>query len=335
MKPSTTKETSRGRAPTKSSKTGKSATVQEPIEEPIAEVVMDDLETTANEYVVNDVDRHQDYVAPKTNKPSGDTWFKQPLRPPTPDPEWNKRRPGRLAIAAEYFFNNDLEFLKSLDPEKKYTTSIMNTKAARYEIVGIENMVLRFGVLPKLGMTKTLKRESSIKVKGKLHGYGHLEDFAIRRAGRQKSYHQTSSRGSPAWCRGCYQKKFNITAPHKIFPEIEFKVLYPPSYKPPGAIYKDLNKQNRVMQADEMYKFSNGTLKTLRDELHHRIRDFFLGYNKEMSKRKWTTIDKRRSELIVELIDKQMRERRIIRNLERFVGAWELEMDYKLMTQTE
>ncbi|GJU16271.1 hypothetical protein Tco_1144237 [Tanacetum coccineum] len=185
-------------------------------------------ETTANEDVVNDADRPQDYVAPKTNKPSRDTWFKQPPRPPTPDPEWNKPKDPltfdelmvtpidfskyvinrlqidnltqeilvrlvynllkgtcRLAIAAEYFFNNDLEFLKSLDPEKKYTTSIMNTKAARYEIVGIENMVLRFGVLPKLGMTKTLKRESSIKVKGKLHGYGHLEEIAVRRADRQ------------------------------------------------------------------------------------------------------------------------------------------------------
>ncbi|GJT17686.1 hypothetical protein Tco_0876392 [Tanacetum coccineum] len=234
---------------------------------------------------------------------------------------------GHLTVVAEYFFNNDLEFLKSSDLEKKYTTSITKTKADRYEIVGIEDMVPTLWSTTKVGVV-------SVNVK-KLHGYGHLEDFAIRRADRQKSYHQTSSRGSPAWCRGCYQKKFNITAPHKIFPEIEFKVLYPPSYKPPGVIYKDLNKQNRVMQADEMYKFSNGTLKTLRDELHHRIRDFFLGYNKEMSKRKWTTIDKRRSELIVELIDKQMRERRIIRNLERLVGAWELEMDYKLMTQTE
>ncbi|GKF86059.1 hypothetical protein Tco_0253886 [Tanacetum coccineum] len=45
--------------------------------------------------------------------------------------------PGRLTVAAEYFFNNDLEFLKSLDPEKKYTSSIMKTKAARYEIMGI------------------------------------------------------------------------------------------------------------------------------------------------------------------------------------------------------
>ncbi|GKC46108.1 hypothetical protein Tco_1063830, partial [Tanacetum coccineum] len=90
-----------------------------------------------------------------------------------------------------------------------------------------------------------------------------------------------------------YQKKLNITAPQKTFPEIEFKELYTSSYKPPGVIYEDLNKQKRVMRADELYKFSDETLKTVRDELHHRILDFRLGYNKEMFRRKWTAIDKR------------------------------------------
>nr|GEV93392.1 retrovirus-related Pol polyprotein from transposon TNT 1-94 [Tanacetum cinerariifolium] len=63
---------------------------REPIEEPIDEVVMDDLETIANKDVVNDADHPQDYVVPKINKPYKDTWFKQPPRPPTPDPDWNK-----------------------------------------------------------------------------------------------------------------------------------------------------------------------------------------------------------------------------------------------------
>ncbi|GJV80989.1 retrovirus-related pol polyprotein from transposon TNT 1-94 [Tanacetum coccineum] len=56
MKPSTTKETSKGKASSKSSKTGKSVTTKEPIQEPITKVVMDDLETNANEDVVNDAD---------------------------------------------------------------------------------------------------------------------------------------------------------------------------------------------------------------------------------------------------------------------------------------
>ncbi|GJU62891.1 hypothetical protein Tco_1244726 [Tanacetum coccineum] len=131
-----------------------------------------------------------------------------------------------------------------------------------------------------------------------------------------------------------YQKKLNITPPQQTIPEIEFKEPYTPSYKPPRVIYEDLTKQKRVMRADELYKFSDGTLKKVRDELHHRVRDFDMAYNKEMLRRKWTAIDRKRSELMVELIDKQMSERRIIRNLERLVGARELEMDYKLMTRT-
>ncbi|GJT38625.1 hypothetical protein Tco_0938490 [Tanacetum coccineum] len=75
------------------------------------------------------------------------------------------------------------------------------------------------------------------------------------------------------------------------------------------------------MRANKLYKFSNGTLKTVWDEIHHRILYFRLGYNKEMSRRKWTATDKRRSKLMVELIDKQIRERRIVRNLERLVRS--------------
>nr|GEW29558.1 hypothetical protein [Tanacetum cinerariifolium] len=111
-----------------------------------------------------------------------------------------------------------------------------------------------------------------------------------------------------------YQKKLNITAPQQTFLEIKFKKLYTPSYNPPGVIYVDLNKQKRVMRADELHKFLNSTLKKVRDELHYRILNFCLGYNEEMSRRKWTATDKRKSKLMVEFIDKQMRERRIIRN---------------------
>ncbi|GKD24087.1 hypothetical protein Tco_1225790, partial [Tanacetum coccineum] len=64
-----------------------------------------------------------------------------------------------------------------------------------------------------------------------------------------------------------------------------------------------------------------------------KVLDFDLGYNKEISRKTWTATDKKRSKLMDELIDKQMRERRIIWNLERLVGARELEMDYKRMTR--
>nr|GFC06423.1 hypothetical protein [Tanacetum cinerariifolium] len=86
--PSTTKESPKGKAPSKGSKTSKSALTKEPLEEPIAEVVMDD----AGNDVAHDHNQPQDASKPKTTKFLNPDWFKQPPRPPTLDPEWNKRQ---------------------------------------------------------------------------------------------------------------------------------------------------------------------------------------------------------------------------------------------------
>ncbi|GJS08876.1 retrovirus-related pol polyprotein from transposon TNT 1-94 [Tanacetum coccineum] len=106
------------------------------------------------------------------NNPEGDR-FPFNLIKPLP----LKGRPGCLTVAAEYSFNNDLEFLKSSDPEKKYTTSITKTKAERYEIVVIEDMVPTLWIATKVSVV-------IVKVK-KLHGYGHLEEIVMRRVDRQ------------------------------------------------------------------------------------------------------------------------------------------------------
>ncbi|GKE75977.1 hypothetical protein Tco_1542097, partial [Tanacetum coccineum] len=74
--------------PNQGSKTGKYASAKEPVEEPITEVVMDD----AGEDVVRDDNQPQHTSELKTAKNPNPYWFKQPPRPPTPDPEWNKRQ---------------------------------------------------------------------------------------------------------------------------------------------------------------------------------------------------------------------------------------------------
>nr|GEV68236.1 hypothetical protein [Tanacetum cinerariifolium] len=49
---------------------------------------------------------------------------------------------GRQVVPADYFFNNDLEYLKGRSSSRKYTTSTTKTKAAKYDnIEGIEDMV--------------------------------------------------------------------------------------------------------------------------------------------------------------------------------------------------
>nr|GEW61790.1 hypothetical protein [Tanacetum cinerariifolium] len=164
-KASTTKESAKDKSPAKMSKFGKSVTVEEPVKELVFKMASDDIEQTVDDVVNNSDQPSEDTTqtndkAPKTvtesdpeparKRPSEGDRCPFVLTKPLP----LKGHPSHLTIAAEYFFNNDLDFLKSLDPEKKYTTSITKTK------------------------------EASVKVK-KLHGYGHLEEIVVRRADQQ------------------------------------------------------------------------------------------------------------------------------------------------------
>ncbi|GJW88625.1 hypothetical protein Tco_0163965 [Tanacetum coccineum] len=439
-KPSTTKDTTKGKTPTKGSKTA------------------------------CDDNPPQDTSKPKTRNTLNPQWLKQPPRPPTPDPEWNKRQvvldqpaqpwfnqmvsaskdpltlndlmatpidfsnieleynfqecfnaltykldwnnpegdrypfdlskplplqgpPGHRTVAADYFFNNDLEYLKTSDPEVTYTTSITKTKAARYEIKGIEDMVpilwstikhaydkdasmgiKHWGKRRKLWYgsqvskfskqyvysTKAILGVKSVSVK-KLHGYGHLEEILVK-IFKQQLYKFKEGDFVDLHLNDI-EDMFLLAVQHKLFHldgsdivdfivplhmftrnlilkrrvedlQLGVEKPYTPSYDPPRIVYEDLDKHKRVLRADELYKFSDGTLKSVCDEIHHRVLEFHLDYNSEMPKRKWTAVDRKRLGLMIELIDKQLREREIIRNLEQLVCARELEMDYKLMTRT-
>nr|GEU50855.1 hypothetical protein [Tanacetum cinerariifolium] len=51
---------------------------------------------------------------------------------------------GRQVVHVDYFINNDLEYLRGGSLSKKYTTSTTKTKAAKYDIPGIKDMVPSF-----------------------------------------------------------------------------------------------------------------------------------------------------------------------------------------------
>ncbi|GKC81076.1 hypothetical protein Tco_1136793, partial [Tanacetum coccineum] len=351
----------KGNSSPKIAKSDKPVHVEESVDVPTEEVIMD----VANDNVVIDVDQPQDDSKSKTNKaprnncPSLRTWNFAAKDPLTFDdlmatpfdfskfttnrlkidkltkaylvgPVYNLlkgtcqnsikleynieecyKASSRLTIASEYFFNNDLGYLKSSYTEKKYTTSITKTKAARYELVGIEDMI------PSLWSVTKILSVKSVMV-NKLHGFGYLEEIVVRRDDRL--LYKIKEGDFVNLHLNDIEDMLLLVVQHKLF-QLD------------GSDIVDLAVA-LLMWADELYKFSDGTLKLVRDELHHKVLGFRLGYNKEMSRRKWLATEKWRSELMVELIDKQMRERRILGNLERLVGAQELKMDYRLMQRT-
>nr|GFB03979.1 hypothetical protein [Tanacetum cinerariifolium] len=244
----------------------KSALAKEPIEEPIAEVVMDE----ASDVVSRDDYQPQDTSEPKTRKTMNPDCteleynFYECFNALTDKLDWNNLEGDRYSfdlskplllqgppvhqkVASNYFFNNDLEYLKNSDPEVTYTTSITKIKATRLFHLDWNDIVDFIVALRMFTRSLILKRR--------------VEDL-------------------------------------------------------------------------QLGKFSDGTLKSVRDEIHYGVLDFHLDYNKEMPKRKWMAVNRMRLSLMTDLIDKQLRERETIINLERVVGAMELEIDYKLMTHT-
>ncbi|GKC23830.1 hypothetical protein Tco_1025980 [Tanacetum coccineum] len=69
--------------------------------------------------------------------------------------------PGHLTIPVDFFFNNDLEDLRTGNLERKYTVSITKTKAARYELKFIKDMIPRLWSPFKVAYDKDVALEIS------------------------------------------------------------------------------------------------------------------------------------------------------------------------------
>nr|GEY84023.1 hypothetical protein [Tanacetum cinerariifolium] len=112
-------------------------------------------------------------------------------------------------------------------------------------------------------LTKRILNVISVKV-NKWYGYGHLEEIVVKRADEQ---------------------------------------LYTFKIDPQGVIYEDKLKQKIFMRDDELHKFSDGTLISIRDTLSQMLHELHSGYNKTTTRR----------------------------SLEEFVGGREYEEDLRLL----
>ncbi|GJU52369.1 putative reverse transcriptase domain-containing protein [Tanacetum coccineum] len=98
-----------------------------------------------------------------------------------------------------------------------------------------------------------------------------------------------------------------------------------------GIIYQDDMDRNRLMRTDELHKFSDGTLNHVRTALN----DIATGIQMEyLPKRKWSKQDKQRARVMINAIDKKLRDRRLMRSLEKFVGGRPYGGDLRLLQRT-
>ncbi|GKD64102.1 hypothetical protein Tco_1306210, partial [Tanacetum coccineum] len=87
-------------------------------------------------------------------------------------------------VFEHYFFNKDLEYLRSGNlEERKYTTSFTKAKATRYELYGIEEMIPKQCCPSKVAYDK----DDAYRISHWEYGYGYLKEIVLKRA-NQKGY---------------------------------------------------------------------------------------------------------------------------------------------------
>ncbi|GKC32473.1 hypothetical protein Tco_1039767 [Tanacetum coccineum] len=98
-----------------------------------------------------------------------------------------------------------------------------------------------------------------------------------------------------------YQKKLNLTKPDSYKLNLKNKTAYTSYSDPHGTIYVDQFGRKRLMHADELHKFIDGTLNDVRSALHDIVSRIRMEY---IPKKKWSNLDKRRDQVMVQDIDK-------------------------------
>nr|GEX80643.1 hypothetical protein [Tanacetum cinerariifolium] len=128
-----------------------------------------------------------------------------------------------------------------------------------------------------------------------------------------------------------YQKKLNLTKPDTYRSNLKRKEAYIAYSNPRGFIYQNKDKQNRLMQIDELHKFSDGMLIDVRTALDDLLKGIQMKY---LPQSIWRKNDKDRASAMIQAIDKRLKTMMIMRSLERFVGGRLYEGDFKMLQRT-
>ncbi|GJX88171.1 hypothetical protein Tco_0340185 [Tanacetum coccineum] len=164
-------------------------------------------------------------------------------------------RGNRQRVQFEFFINNDLKYLQGGVSTITYTTSTTKTKAAQYDLPGIEDMVMR------------------------KHGHRYLEEIVVRRA---DNVLYRFKEGDDVADFAIALRMFT----RSLIPQDQIlekgtrkkKKILPRTKTLKDFIYVDDYKRNRLIRSDELYKFSDGTLTRLLSSLEDITKNIDMEY---------------------------------------------------------
>ncbi|GJY91761.1 hypothetical protein Tco_0507543 [Tanacetum coccineum] len=253
----------------------------------------------------------------------------------------------RQMVSVEYFFNNDLKYLQGGISTMTYTTSITKTKAAQYDLPGIEDMVRNIWSPVKVAYdkhalwgishwrdqrktfygyarglesthdvysTKRILAVTQVEVMRK-HGYGYLREIEVRRA--DNNLYTFKERDFPRLRTNDIEDMLILIIQNRITnlssdDVSDFAIAL-------------------LMRSDELYKFSDGTLTRLRTSLDDITKNIRMKY---LPQRRWSSLEKKKANIMIKAIVKQLKEKRTMRSFEKFVGGRHYGTNLRLLQQT-
>ncbi|GJS09668.1 hypothetical protein Tco_0366464 [Tanacetum coccineum] len=133
-----------------------------------------------------------------------------------------------------------------------------------------------------------------------------------------------------------YQTQLNLTKPRWDATGFEYKHDFTVIDSPRAVTFRDKYGVQMIMSFNEIHKFSDGTLQQINEALDYRVKEFRVNrMNSGLDTRFWMKKDVDRSKEFMFAIQKRLKTRRILRNLESFVGGRIREGDYRLLKRTE
>nr|GEV75228.1 hypothetical protein [Tanacetum cinerariifolium] len=217
------------------------------------------------------------------------------------------------------------------------------TKAVQYDLPGIKDKVTNIWSPVKVaddkhalwGISHYREQFTQVEIMRK-HGYGYLQEIVVRRA--DNNLYRFKEADFPR-LRINDIKDMLLLVVHKWLTNlsettkfgIKKRDPYTPYQDHQGFIYVNDSGRNMLIHLDELYKFSDGTLTRLRTSMVDITKNIRMEY---LPKRRWSTMEKKRANIMIYKIDKHLKERKIMRSLEKFVGRRDYITDLRLLQRT-
>nr|GEX63177.1 hypothetical protein [Tanacetum cinerariifolium] len=230
---------------------------------------------------------------------------------------------GSRRIPIGYFFNHDLEYLKYRNEDEGFEEMISYLWSPVFKsTIAMLSWEFTSGILTADGSTRAdllnlnqndIEDLFLLKIQNKIRNIKGVEEFDLVNALQLYIHSIVIKKRVKDVQLGVksYQTKINLNKPQLMEGCLHQKTPYTILSHPRGVVYEGTDNKKRLIRADELHKFSDGTLNKVYSKLKVILRNDGLGYhNKGMEKHKWTDKDRERTQKFNEKIEKMLKERK-------------------------